>query len=82
MAIDPELVKKKLDALAEWIRQIEHMDFDEYGLRENIDLQHLLSFRLQQAVETSIDIATQFWRRSDPVRKPLPTHLTRWRKNT
>ncbi len=58
MAIDRELILKKLDFLKDFIRRIENMDFDETGLVENVDVQHLLSFRLQQAVETAIDIAT------------------------
>lgn len=57
MAIDRELIKKKLDILKNYIRQIENMDFDESGLLTNIDIQQLLSFRLQQSIETSIDIA-------------------------
>ena len=58
MAIESELVRKKLDALSEWIRQIEQMEFEQSDLTGNVDIQHLLSFRLQQAVETAIDLAT------------------------
>lgn len=58
MAINRELIEKKLEVLKNFIRQIEEMDFDEYGLVDSKDIQQLLSFRLQQAVETAIDIAT------------------------
>lgn len=58
MAIDRELLEKKLDILKDFIRQIEQMDFDEDELLKNKDIQQLLSFRLQQTVETATDIAT------------------------
>lgn len=58
MAVDRDLIEKKLDILKDYILQIENMNFDETGLVENIDIQQLLSFRLQQAVETTIDLAT------------------------
>lgn len=58
MAIDHQIIEKKLDVLEDYIRQIEQMDFDEGKLDKDKDIQHLLSFRLQQAVETTIDIAT------------------------
>lgn len=58
MAIDRELIEKKLDILEEFIVQIERMDFNKQQLVEDKDTQQLLSFRFQQAVETAIDIAT------------------------
>lgn len=58
MAVDKTLIEKKLDLLKDYIRLIENMDFDENFLLENIDTQQLLAFRLQQAVEMTIDIAT------------------------
>ena len=58
MVINRNLVEKKLVILGDFIRQIDQMDFDEIGLTEEKDIQQLLSFRLQQAVETAIDIAT------------------------
>ena len=58
MAIDKAVIEKKLSILADYIRQIENMDFDQTSLSENIDIQQLLSFRLQQAIETAIDIVT------------------------
>jgi uncharacterized protein YutE (UPF0331/DUF86 family) len=58
MAIDKTIIEKKLAVLADYIRQIENMDFSQMSLSENIDIQQLLSFRLQQAIETAINIAT------------------------
>lgn len=58
MAVDKELLSKKLNFLNEQIAKIENMDFSALELAENTDIQDLLTFRLQQAVETSIDIAT------------------------
>lgn len=57
MAIDKALVKKKIKILEEFIRIVEHMSFTVDELVQNKDIQDLISFRLQQAVETSIDIA-------------------------
>ena len=34
------------------------MEFDEKGFVENVDIHDLITFRIQQSVETSIDIAT------------------------
>jgi uncharacterized protein YutE (UPF0331/DUF86 family) len=58
MEVNKELLKKKLDVLKNYLRQIQQMDFTEEDLVDNVDIQQLLSFRLQQAVETAIDIAT------------------------
>ena len=58
MLINKDLVAKKLDFLNEQIHKIETMDFTESELVENVDIHDLIVFRLQQAVETSIDIAT------------------------
>ncbi|MDO8657430.1 MAG: DUF86 domain-containing protein [Candidatus Levybacteria bacterium] len=58
MAIDKELLSKKLSFLKEQISKIDNMNFSETELEENKDIQDLLTFRLQQAVETSIDIST------------------------
>ena len=49
---------KKLDFLNEHIHKIENMDFNKSEFIENVDIHDLIVFRLQQAVETSIDIAT------------------------
>ncbi len=56
--INKDLLKKKLAILKDYLKQIKDMNFTEEGLVEDLDTQQLLSFRLQQAVETAIDIAT------------------------
>ena len=58
MAIDKQLINKKLSTLKDYIYQIETMEFSLEDLKSDRDIQHLVSFRLQQAVETGIDIAT------------------------
>jgi len=58
MPIDRELIKKKLNFLDQHLSKIEKMELDEKEFVENSDIHDLITFRLQQAVETSIDIAT------------------------
>ena len=58
MVIDKDLIYKKLGILNEYITQIENMDFTASELNKNRDIQDLLAFRLQQAVETAIDVST------------------------
>lgn len=58
MDINRDLVAKKLDFLNEQIRKIENMDFTEENFVKDVDIHDLVVFRLQQAVETCIDIAT------------------------
>lgn len=58
MAIDKELIKKKLNFLDYQLSKIERMELDENEFVENADVHDLITFRLQQSVETSIDIAT------------------------
>lgn len=58
MSVDKSLIRKKLDFLNEHIHRIENMDFTESAFVENADIHDLVVFRLQQAVETAIDIAT------------------------
>lgn len=58
MPINKSLVSKKLDFLNDQLAKIENMSFDEADFVENVDVHDLLTFRLQQAVETTIDIAT------------------------
>lgn len=58
MPINKDLLAKKLDFLHEQTEKIENMNFGENDLLENVDVQDLLTFRLQQSVETCIDIAT------------------------
>ena len=58
MPIDKNLIQEKLQKISEYIKRIETMDFSEDQFLENVDYQDLLTFRLQQAVEISIEIAT------------------------
>lgn len=58
MAIERDLISKKLDFLNQEIDAIEKMEFDEQSFVENEDTHDLVTFRLQQAIETCIDIAT------------------------
>ena len=58
MSVDKNLIKEKLEKIDDYIKRIETMEFSQDQFLENRDLQDLLTFRLQQAVETAIDIAT------------------------
>lgn len=58
MPISKALLSKKLDFLSQHLNKIERMEFDEQVFVENVDIHDLVTFRLQQAVETCIDIAT------------------------
>ncbi len=58
MSVDKNLIKEKLQRIDRLIKNIESMNFSEDQFLENIDYQDLLIFRLQQAIELSIDIAT------------------------
>lgn len=58
MPIDAVLLQKKLSFLDRHISAIERMDFDEDAFVGDADIHDLVVFRLQQAVETCIDIAT------------------------
>lgn len=58
MSVDKNLIKEKLQKIDEFIKRIEAMDFSEDQFLENVDYQDLITFRLQQAVEISIEIAT------------------------
>lgn len=57
MSVNQSLIAKKLDFLNDQIRKIENMDFNEEVFVEEADVHDLIVFRLQQAVETCIDIA-------------------------
>lgn len=57
MPINKNLVSKKLDFLNNYLHKIESMDFSEEAFVEDADIHDLIVFRLQQAVETCIDIA-------------------------
>jgi len=58
MPVDKNLVREKLKKIDEYLKRIEAMNFSEDQFLENVDYQDLLTFRLQQAVEISIEIAT------------------------
>lgn len=57
MPMDKELIFKKLDFLDQQLSGIERLEFDRQAFVKNADIHDLVTFRLQQAVETSIDIA-------------------------
>lgn len=57
MPVKKSLIAKKLDFLNEQIQKIKDMDFSEEAFVENPDIHDLVVFRLQQGVETCIDIA-------------------------
>lgn len=57
MPINKDLVSKKLDFLNHYLYKIESMDFSEEVFVGDADIHDLIVFRLQQAVETCIDIA-------------------------
>lgn len=57
MPINKSLVSKKLDFLNNYLHKIENMDFSKEAFIEDADIHDLVVFRVQQAVETCIDIA-------------------------
>ena len=69
MPINKQLIAKKLGFLNDQLTKIERMQFDQHELEGNTDIQDLLTFRLQQSVETSIDIATHIIAALDIPRK-------------
>jgi len=69
MPIDRELITKKLDFLNAHLFAIERMEFAEDAFVENADIHDLVTFRLQQAVETCIDIAAHIIAQSNFPRK-------------
>lgn len=69
MPIDKELIVKKLDFLNAHLSAVERMDFIEDSFVENPDIHDLVTFRLQQAVETCIDIAVHIISELDIPRK-------------
>lgn len=69
MPIDKELIAKKLDFLNAHLSAVERMDFIEDSFVENADIHDLVTFRLQQAVETCIDIAAHIITELDIPRK-------------
>jgi len=57
MSVNKSLVSKKLDFLNDQVRKIERMGFTKESFVKEEDTHDLVVFRLQQAVETCIDIA-------------------------
>ena len=57
MAIDKDLVNSKLKQLEDLIFRASAMNFSFDELSSEVDIQDVLLFRMQQAVETAIDIA-------------------------
>jgi len=55
--INKTILAKKLDFLNENLAKIENMDFAEDEFVGQADIHDLLTFRLQQSVETCIDVA-------------------------
>lgn len=58
MLINKILLGKKLDFLNDHIHKIENLNFDQESFIQEADIHDLVVFRLQQAVETCIDIST------------------------
>lgn len=58
MPIDKDLIKEKLQRIEDYLQRIEDMHLNEDQFMSNTDDQDLLTFRLQQAVETAIDVAS------------------------
>lgn len=58
MPIDKQLILEKLSKIDEYVERIKNMHFGEDQFLKSVDYQDLITFRLQQAVEISIDIAT------------------------
>lgn len=69
MQISKALIAKKLDFLNEHIKKVEDMSFSEEEFVSEVDIHDLIVFRLQQAVETCIDIATHIIASSNAPRK-------------
>ena len=69
MPINKTLILKKLDFLTSQISSIERMDFNQTEFIEDTDIHDLVTFRLQQSVETIIDIASHIIAESDLPRK-------------
>ena len=65
MPVNRSLIFKKLDFLESQISGIERMDFDKNSFVKEADIHDLVTFRLQQAVEVAIDIATHVIAESD-----------------
>lgn len=57
MSLDKTVLKRLLTRLLDFLTRLERMEFSLSELQESKDIQDLVSFRLQEAVEVSLDIA-------------------------
>lgn len=57
MSLDKQVIKRLLARLLDLLTRLERMEFSLSELQESKDIQDLVSFRLQEAVEVSLDIA-------------------------
>ena len=57
MSLDKQVIKRLLARLLDFLTRLERMEFSLAELQSNRDIQDLISFRLQEAVEVSLDIA-------------------------
>ncbi|MBI3558841.1 DUF86 domain-containing protein [Candidatus Gottesmanbacteria bacterium] len=69
MPINKDLLAKKLDFLNQHLSAIERMEFNEQKFVEDENIHDLIVFRLQQAVETAIDIGAHIIAEADFPRK-------------
>lgn len=69
MPIDRALIAKKLDFLDTMLTRIERTEVDERAFVDDPDIHDVIVFRLQQAVETAIDIAVHLIAHLDIPRK-------------
>ena len=58
MPINKEMIQTELDRIRYFLKKIDHMQMSKADYLRNEDLQHLLAFRIQQAIEKCIDVAT------------------------
>lgn len=57
MSLDKQVIKRLLARLLDFLIRLERMEFSLAELQASRDIQDLISFRLQEAVEVSLDIA-------------------------
>ncbi len=75
MPVNKDLVSKKLDFLNKHLSAIEGMDFGPEEFVEDANIHDLITFRLQQAVETCIDIAAHLIAETNAPRKETAKDL-------
>jgi len=57
MTVDPNLINRLLSRLTDFLSRLERMEFTLQELQQEKDIQDLIAFRLQEAIEISINIA-------------------------